>query len=159
MEEIKVIRDFLENWKEDARKFYTEARNYYEEINANKNELFPTQYYKSPSGRECSISSSLQVRQHFAYKYNKSTLVMVTDKWYDLDKEIEKEAERKYKKLISTVEKKSGKIIDARGLKIGNNLDLNGTIVGEDATVRVETISAGGYNVQCFHYRIKVTVI
>lgn len=49
-----------------------------------------------------------------------------------------------------------GVITDATGLYVGENGSLNGYIVGEAGKASIETIRAGGYNIQCLHYRVLV---
>lgn len=48
-----------------------------------------------------------------------------------------------------------GKIIST-SLCLGADGNVNGTIVGENRTARIETIFAGGYNIQCLHTRLLV---
>ena len=31
--------------------------------------------------------------------------------------------------------------------------DINGIIVGTEGKAKIQTIGAGGYNIQCFHFR------
>jgi len=50
-------------------------------------------------------------------------------------------------------------IIDASGLSIDNQGELNGVIKGSITNVYVFTISAGGYNIQCLHYRVLIKPI
>ena len=73
-----------------------------------------------------------------------------------LNKMLDKEVENKRKTLIVRIEKKAGKIQDAGCLFIGINGEINGSIKGDKATVQVETIYAGGFNIQCLHYRVLV---
>lgn len=49
-----------------------------------------------------------------------------------------------------------GKITDAKGLTIGMNGELNGLVIGDKDSATVTTILAGGYNIQCLHYRVLV---
>lgn len=58
--------------------------------------------------------------------------------------------------LVARIEDVAGKIVDATYLTIGNNGSLNGRVIGEKKSVYVETILAGGYNIQCLHYRVLV---
>jgi hypothetical protein len=52
-----------------------------------------------------------------------------------------------------------GVITDASGLTTGYNGSINGIVHGENGSARVETIEAGGYNIQCYHYRVLVNKI
>jgi hypothetical protein len=74
----------------------------------------------------------------------------------DLNELLEKELKNKKENLIMRVEAKGGKIIDAINLTLGNDNSLNGYIKCENKDVKVETIFAGGYNIQCLHYRVLV---
>lgn len=73
-----------------------------------------------------------------------------------LDKELEQEKNRKYDFIIQRVNKIVGQITDAYGLRVGSNGELNGIIIGTKGKASVETIGAGGYRVQCFHYRVLI---
>lgn len=46
-----------------------------------------------------------------------------------------------------------GTITDAAALYIGPEGDINGIIVGTEGKAKIQTIGAGGYNIQCFHFR------
>ena len=70
-----------------------------------------------------------------------------------LAKDLIEEANRKYDFIIERTNKITGTITDATGLKVGASGDLNGYIIGEKGTAKVQTIGAGGYNIQCFHFR------
>lgn len=45
-----------------------------------------------------------------------------------------------------------GRITNAAGLRLQNG-EICGTIIGEQGAASIQTIGAGGYNIQCFHYR------
>lgn len=70
-----------------------------------------------------------------------------------LEKDLEQEANRKYDFIIERTNKIVGTITDASNLKIGAKSDLNGHIIGAKGTAKVQTIGAGGYNIQCYHFR------
>ena len=52
-------------------------------------------------------------------------------------------------RIMSTV----GTITDTAALYIGPEGDINGIIVGTEGKAKIQTIGAGGYNIQCFHFR------
>lgn len=70
-----------------------------------------------------------------------------------LETDLVDEANRKYDFIIERTNKIVGQITDASNLKIGAKSDLNGFIIGTKGTAKVQTIGAGGYNIQCFHFR------
>jgi len=72
---------------------------------------------------------------------------------------VENEKQIKIIQLTSRVNEVVGKITDAKGLNIGEKGDLTGIIAGEKGNARVETIDAGGWNIQRYHYRTIVTAL
>lgn len=70
-----------------------------------------------------------------------------------LKKLLDREAELKYDDIIERTNKIVGQITDASYLTIGAKGDLNGFIIGTRGKAEVNTIGAGGYNIQCYHFR------
>lgn len=68
-------------------------------------------------------------------------------------KDLDQEWNRKYDFIIERTNAIVGVITDASHLRIGEKGDLNGYIIGTKGTAKVQTIGAGGYAVQCFHFR------
>ena len=66
------------------------------------------------------------------------------------------DANAKYDHLIEQVEEITGEITDARQLEIGDKGEINGYIIGKSGKASVQTIGAGGYNIQRFHFRTLV---
>lgn len=63
----------------------------------------------------------------------------------------------KYDMIVKRATQKVGKVVDAGGLHVGDNGELNGYVKGETGKkVKITTIGAGGYNIQCFHFRVLV---
>lgn len=70
-----------------------------------------------------------------------------------LDKVLEEEKKAKLIDLFNRVSGICGPIIDATALRVDVSGDLGGQVVGEKGVVSIQTIGAGGYNIQCYHYR------
>lgn len=66
---------------------------------------------------------------------------------------LNKEANRKYDFIIERACAIVGEITDASDLTVGAKDDLNGYILGTQGRAKVQTVGAGGYNIQCFHFR------
>lgn len=71
-----------------------------------------------------------------------------------LAKDLKREAEVKYDDIIERTNRVCGQIVDASELRVGSTRgELNGFIKGERGNAEVESILAGGYNIQCLHIR------
>ena len=77
----------------------------------------------------------------------------------DLKKALDQEAEHKYDEIVDKVQKYVGEITNASNLSVGAKGELNGIVNGTEGSARVETIGAGGYNIQCYHFRTLVNPI
>lgn len=58
--------------------------------------------------------------------------------------------------LSSRVIEKTGKVTNAKGLRIGDNGEINGYVEGDKGGATISTIIAGGWNIQCLHFRVLV---
>lgn len=79
--------------------------------------------------------------------------------YYKTDKEIAEEAAETAEifvlDLYNRVKEITGNITDWANIQFYRNA-LNGYVIGEEGTAEVETIIAGGYNIQKLHYRVLV---
>ena len=71
-----------------------------------------------------------------------------------------KDADTLILNMINRVSEKAGKIIDCAGLRLDRDnqgyTTINGLIIGEKRAVSIESIGAGGYNIQRYHIRVLV---
>lgn len=146
---LKEIKAFINQWKVKAVNYYNQALDDYKEEKQELNNLNP-----------CSDD----------YKNKKLELIDKYGKWVIGDlalrapkdaqeqiiKNIEREAIAKEQMLIKRVNKAVGTIVKSITLNIGVNGELNGIIEGINGRCKIETIYAGGYNIQCLHYRVLV---
>lgn len=118
--------------------------------------------WREMNARRTEIEESFKLRYGFLQPY-------IGYKWEDTEeggmkrvytfdearfqKDITEEYNRKYDFIIERTNEIVKVITDASGLKVGAKGDLNGFIIGTGGTAKVQTIGAGGYNIQCFHFR------
>lgn len=101
-------------------------------------------------------SSKQKEMRSLAYEYG--AVAVDYEYWLDVsDETLEKRAKKDsyfyVLDLIRRVTKKVGTIQDYRNLTV-NGPAINGVIIGERGSTRLETIIAGGYNIQREHYRV-----
>lgn len=72
-----------------------------------------------------------------------------------LEADMEREMRSRMLDLAQRIGEHVGKITDAQGLHIQNG-EIAGVIYGEKGSVSIQTIGAGGYNIQRFHFRTLV---
>lgn len=154
----KVLRRLYTEWSEmpygtperaNAEKAYREA----EEAHRGKmNGYFHKETYEWHGRKhEKSVKDRDGELEYIKPYNNERTLEEAMTK---LAKDLKRESEIKYDDIIERTNRVVGKITDASGLHIGSSRgELNGFIVGERGKAEVESILAGGYNIQCLHIR------
>lgn len=167
---VKAIIEFLENWKQNMRDFfaddfakypeaYEEHRKYIDELDAMYTWDMPRDEYKKLREQEKRANALHANRWGHLFPYisrkrNRETETYTfTFKTEEFEKEIKREAERKYDDIIERTQAIVGTITDASALKVGYKGNLDGIIIGTNGKAKVQTIGAGGYNIQCFHFR------
>lgn len=181
---IPVIDQFLQIWKEKTFSWYKDLQQKYF-IEYNKEYEFNESNLKLIEGLRNNFIPKITANniQEIINDYN-SLPVFMQENWrgdlhYTLfkrwksfysilsldicqkdddyiNKILDREVEIKKLNLITRIQKKAGNILDASGLYIAGNGEINGWILGDIKKVKVETISAGGYNIQCYHFRVLV---
>jgi hypothetical protein len=131
------IDQFLALWKAEAVKHYTELRETYLQLRNSGDKEGLKQFNKDVT------------------KNDKNIIVSMSDVSF-LEKILDQEVVAKKKAFVAKVEEKAGKIQDLKGLRVAGDGSINGFAIGSERTVEVETILAGGYNIQKLHYRVLV---
>lgn len=140
---IPVLEEFLSRYRESLIKFYSEQIRQYRE------------WLYSPEARAINSTRKLQIiRSRFG---------AVTVRYSGCDEDfmvgdIDKNVNLKRESFIRRIEDEVGEIKEAR-LRIGIDGEINGVVIGANDSVEVETIGAGGWNVQRFHFRVLVKKI
>lgn len=160
---VPAITEFLDNWYNRMMQMYTEAVPKY--LEAKK------AYYKADSEycdwfnhggwraskeeRKAKDQEHRNLRKQFNEKWGWIAQYMYIDtlETEKLERDLKNEYNRKYDFIIERTNEIVKVITDASGLYIGSKGDLNGYIIGTNGTAKVQTIGAGGYNIQCFHFR------
>jgi hypothetical protein len=131
------IDQFLALWRAEATKYYTDLRAKYLELRAGADKEELKKFNKDVT------------------KNDKNIIVSMSDKTF-LEKILDQEVVAKKKAFVAKVEEKAGKIQDLKKLYVAGDGSINGFATGSERTVEVETILAGGYNIQKLHYRVLV---
>lgn len=161
---IQAIEDFLTEWHKKATDYHRRICDEYlvklKEGNVRCEKW--NSAFKYPNPMEIRKECDEEYRKFAEWqKWNNNTLCMIrrdipADWNKAIKKALDREVERKRANFILRITEKAGDILDASNLSIGLTCEIDGTVKGSKANVRVETISAGGYNIQCFHYRVLV---
>lgn len=154
---IDAIWNFLLEYKSKVREYLEDNKQWKHEY-YRLNKLYCDMY----NSRKYSVDELREVSQK--EREARNNMHPYVDKYYstrsgwdepELDKQLIKDIENKYYKLINQVTEITGEIIDASHLSVHAG-ELNGIIIGKNGKACVSTIGAGGYNIQCFHYRTLV---
>ena len=94
--------------------------------------------------------------QNFGHSADKGVYVLKSFDDEKLNRIIEADKKAKYEDLCNRISAVVGEITDVSNLKISAKGNLDGIVTGTKGMAKIETISAGGYNIQCFHYRVLV---
>lgn len=175
-EKIEIIWNFLQEWKKKAYQFYVDNVKLYSEL-YNKREEEWEKYKESDIGKNKikyytnSVGKvdwySLKIHWERSYYSEVSSLtknitINRSSGKFDenkLNKILDKDVQYKYEDFINRIKEKAGTIQDVSHLKMAANGVINGVVIGDKHSVEVETILAGGYNIQVLHYRVLVKII
>lgn len=135
----KVMDDFFEKWEQETIEWF-------EEMKGIRKELGDYNFSKEYKTKLSKINMML-IRYH-PIEETKGLAKSIREI-------VAEDMVNKKAKVYAKVTKKVGEIKEVN-LYCGEDGTPNGTITGTNGTVRIDTIIAGGYNVQCLHYRVLV---
>ena len=170
---IQIIWEFLLNYKAQVTEFIkdnVEVLIEYYHVNSqacdwyNNNrhkvyhgEMTKEEYnrvYNELKAKEKELQSNIHPYTRECAKRDRTNNTWTIDE-EELDKILLKDCKARYFQLVNEVTNITGIITDAQDLRIRAG-ELNGIIIGEKGKAKVQTFSAGGWNIQCFHYRTRV---
>lgn len=164
IETIPKIEEFLQAWKVKARNHYLNVINTMIKLSEEYSktvEPFNRRFSLSDSDKK-NVEAEHKKKWDIYYMFQQENMLIYSILYPTSQREtrlealLNREVARKKKHLIMRIKEKAGEIVDANGLNIGVNSEINGFIKGSKATVEVRTIYAGGYNIQCLHYRVLI---
>ena len=156
---VKEIIEFLETWKARTREFYKNSIPEFLKARAEYREQEKKLNWTVLKERQRILKERKQLKEAFIERWGYMMDYIphgdVFD-WEKFEKDIKNDADRKYDNIIERTNKIVGEITDASNLEVGYKGDLDGYVIGDRGIARVYTVGAGGYNVQCFHFRVLV---
>ena len=166
---VPAITEFLDKWEETTIAFmlsekpkYDEA---YKELKKKRYDLidrwnhgyYNDKYdeYKKDDAEYKKYKANFQTR----WAYITQFMHGANDWETTMKSDIAKEKVRKYDFIIERTNAIVGQITDASNLRVDGRGELGGIIIGTRGKASVRTIGAGGYNIQCFHFRTLIREI
>ena len=123
-----------------------------DELRSKTNGYWKRVPYEDAFGRTCYTSRKVKEGEYERYQPYVQCINLETA-LKRLEKNLTEEANRKYDFIIDRTNRIVGQITDASNLSISDNGELNGIVIGTRGKAYVKTVGAGGYNIQCFHFR------
>lgn len=155
---VPAITEFLDRWYDNCVEYFRSEREKYNEavkeytIKCNE---FSDWYKLHGEERKQHLEEYSKYKRDFASAWSHVTQFCHGELHWDdtMQKDLREEYNRKYDFIITRTNEIVGQITDAGNLRVGAKGDLNGYIVGTKGCCTIKTIGAGGYNIQCFHFR------
>ena len=152
---VEAIINFLNKWAERVFNWYKAQYNAYcEAYEEHLKDVEP--YIERGCIKPDFYKEYREAKKAFNEKWNFLYMYLDCRKEFDSEKlkrELEQDKKVKYDDIVNRANSICGTITDATGLSIGEKGELNGLVIGDRGKAYIETIGAGGYNIQCFHFR------
>lgn len=146
---VEIIEKFLDEWEARVNEYYRRKVEQYIEYTTVTNP-----YPKGMSRQECDKAYRAREKE-IDLRFSKQ-VIRYGKGYANYEKDTAADKKAKREMFYARIAEITGAIKDAKYLTIGDNGEINGIVYGDKGTVSVETISAGGWNIQCFHFRVLV---
>lgn len=164
---VPVITEFLNDWEQQSIEYFTDQKKAYEEAKEAyyaKNKEYQKWFDETRWKRGIKLNSpeyKAKSDEYHKFRDEFDKEWRHVKQFFDgpgtweenMRNAVRKEKYAKYDDIITRTNDLIGQITDAGALHIGGRGDLNGVIVGTKGKASVETIGAGGYNIQRYHFR------
>jgi hypothetical protein len=160
---VLAITQFLDAWLQRNIEFYTEEKkrynialqDYYQNDRDYCNWYNSQRHNTTIEERKAVEKTHKEYRVSFTKSWRHVTQFDHGSKeWHEtMQNDLKEEYNRKYDYIIEKTNEIVGTITDASYLSVDANGNLNGYIIGDRGKANVNTIGAGGYNIQCYHFR------
>lgn len=149
------LDEYMYGWDDEHPEPEDDSKyNLYKRMRRNAADMFYQEYYAPINELTKTI---VRLKSDYVGPDRKYTPVGYVVDEEKLTKFINDEKKRKYEDLVRRITAVVGQIQDVANLSIGNQSgEINGYVIGDKGKAKVQTISAGGYAIQCFHYRVLV---
>jgi tetratricopeptide (TPR) repeat protein len=161
--ECEAINEFMDAWEARAIEYYTEAEGKIEEAHkAYRAALEAAGVARSfsPQSAEYKLYRKMKADFEASLKEFNNTSLAIYEagiNWKTtMESLIAGEKKRKKDHLMLRVQEVVGDITNADHLYLANDAEINGYVEGTKGRAEVETITAGGYNIQRLHFRMLV---
>ncbi len=161
--DVLAITQFLDAWLQRNIEFYTEEKKKYDislsdyyQHDRNYCNWFNTQRHSATKEER---NETEKAHKEYKIKFKKDWIHITqfehgAKEWHEtMQNDLKEEYNRKYDYIIEKTNDIVGEITDASYLSIDEKGNLNGYIIGTRGKASVNTIGAGGYNIQCYHFR------
>lgn len=163
---IQVLVDFLDAWKAEVEEYIVRDAVHLKDLYKWNHEMCDKHnsgwYRNHPEVNERQEYRDYINQMHNIHPFTKECFDKAEKDYINhskLNELLEKEKEARYWDLINRITEVAGEIQDASDLRMSPKGNIDGFVTGSKNKVHIETIGAGGYNIQCFHYRVLVHIV
>lgn len=159
--EYKPIADFLRELEKEEIAYYTRL---YEEYRDTKKKYYEwsSKYGEYAYPRyEGEAPPKPLTGEEYLTKEKLSEMAKEDIRYRDIDwktEEIKRGYEVRFHKFIIDVQDLAGEIVEYHDMRKNAKWGLDGVVIGTKNKVRINTVGAGGYNIQQFHFRTLISV-